>query len=103
MPIRDYLTLDDDINILEVLGDEGVVFTDAAIPAIVSYDSQDLINQEASFISPVVMLTCLKKDLPPKAKRGTKFTHGTKKLMLDQLEQDTETHTVWKCRYAKVC
>lgn len=103
MPIRDYLTLDDDIMILEAIGDEGIVLNGVNIPGIVSYDTQNIVNQEAYFVSPQITLTCLKKDMPPKAKRGTKFSHGDRKLLLDELIQDTETHHMWICKDANAC
>jgi hypothetical protein len=48
---------------------------------------------------PAISITALKTDVPS-VKRGSKFTHAGKTIVVDAIVNDTSTHLTLACRYA---
>lgn len=93
----DIFSADDDRMLFDVLGDV-VLYGTKPIHAMVDYAQQHVTVQDAYAIAPQMSVTVLLADVP-NVKRGSKFKHNGKTLVVDAPLHESDTHITLAVNY----
>lgn len=91
--ITDFMTAEDEREVMTVLSDIEVTYCGKTIPAVVDYNAQGIAIQDSFISTARITVLALKSDVP-NVKAGSVFMHGKCRLVVDQVIQDTRLHVL---------